>query len=103
MLFKIENRDCLEKEIILVMGCLNMGFKRRKETNIKQNFFLQNASMLLQQKLTRGGRSLNVARIFNLTELQEATNNFDSSMIIGRGGFAIVYKGLLADNKPVAV
>ncbi|KAJ0772226.1 putative protein kinase RLK-Pelle-CrRLK1L-1 family [Helianthus annuus] len=36
-------------------------------------------------------------------DLQAATNNFDKSLIIGSGGFGIVYKGVLRDNLQVAV
>ncbi|CAL5407856.1 unnamed protein product [Camellia sinensis] len=36
-------------------------------------------------------------------EIQLATNNFDKNLIIGSGGFGIVYKGVLRDNTKVAV
>ncbi|KAK7315111.1 hypothetical protein VNO77_33643 [Canavalia gladiata] len=36
-------------------------------------------------------------------DIQVATNNFDRSLIIGSGGFGMVYKGVLKDNVKVAV
>ncbi|KAL2556112.1 putative receptor-like protein kinase [Forsythia ovata] len=36
-------------------------------------------------------------------DIQLATNNFDKSLIIGSGGFGIVYKGILQENMRVAV
>ncbi|XWS61219.1 hypothetical protein CRYUN_Cryun07bG0106900 [Craigia yunnanensis] len=36
-------------------------------------------------------------------DIQTATNNFDKSLIIGMGGFGMVYKGVLRDNNKVAV
>ncbi|CAN4096871.1 unnamed protein product [Withania somnifera] len=36
-------------------------------------------------------------------EIQSATNNFDKSLIVGSGGFGMVYKGVLGDNRKVAI
>ncbi|KAK3037214.1 hypothetical protein RJ639_030107 [Escallonia herrerae] len=36
-------------------------------------------------------------------DLQLATNNFDKSLIIGSGGFGMVYKGALRDNTKIAL
>jgi serine/threonine protein kinase len=36
-------------------------------------------------------------------DVQSATNNFDKNLIIGSGGFGMVYKGVLRDNVKVAV
>ncbi|XP_071686399.1 protein NSP-INTERACTING KINASE 2-like [Rutidosis leptorrhynchoides] len=42
-------------------------------------------------------------RRFQFRELQTATKNFTSKNILGKGGFGIVYKGLLSDGTVVAV
>ncbi|KAF2302708.1 hypothetical protein GH714_001304 [Hevea brasiliensis] len=39
-----------------------------------------------------------LCRRFSLAEIKEATNNFDSVLIIGVGGFGNVYKGLINDG-----
>ncbi|CAJ1955416.1 unnamed protein product [Sphenostylis stenocarpa] len=43
------------------------------------------------------------AKIFTLNEIEKATNNFNSSSILGEGGFGLVYKGDLHDGTDVAV
>ncbi|RDX92825.1 Receptor-like cytosolic serine/threonine-protein kinase RBK2, partial [Mucuna pruriens] len=40
---------------------------------------------------------------FSLSDLRNATNNFSNENLIGRGGFADVYKGCLQDGQLIAV
>ncbi|KAF9605353.1 hypothetical protein IFM89_016488 [Coptis chinensis] len=41
--------------------------------------------------------------LFNLEDLEQATNKFNDSSLIGEGSFGLVYKGLLLDGTVVAV
>ncbi|XP_039170688.1 LEAF RUST 10 DISEASE-RESISTANCE LOCUS RECEPTOR-LIKE PROTEIN KINASE-like 1.4 isoform X2 [Eucalyptus grandis] len=52
--------------------------------------------------LDRGSTYFGV-QVFNYTELEEATQNFDPSRELGEGGFGTVYYGRLQDGREVAV
>ncbi|CAL5333154.1 unnamed protein product [Camellia sinensis] len=79
-------------------------FKKRKLIILKEKFFSQNGGLMLKQQLSRLERSTQeLIKIFNSEELKQATNNYDESRIVGRGGFGTVYKGILPENKIVAI
>ncbi|KAK9996499.1 hypothetical protein SO802_021185 [Lithocarpus litseifolius] len=49
------------------------------------------------------GSSYFGVHLFTYSELEEATNNFDSAKELGDGGFGTVYYGILRDGRQVAV
>ncbi|KAI3847028.1 hypothetical protein MKX03_018207 [Papaver bracteatum] len=86
-------------------GC-TPNFAKREQFPIIQvtleKFFRQNGGLLLLQLSSNEGGSEN-SKIFTVEELKLATNNYDESLILGRGGYGTVYKGTLSDNRVVAV
>ncbi|GFP81277.1 wall-associated receptor kinase 2 [Phtheirospermum japonicum] len=92
--------------IVLLLGAcwLHLGLKRRNQMKMRQKFFVQNGGIMLQEQLIRREpSSSDTAKIFTAFELQNATDNFNNSKIIGQGGYGTVYKGLLPDNRIVAI
>jgi len=70
---------------------------------LKQKFFVQNRGLLLQQLIASSEDATQNMRILRLDELEKATNRFDNALIIGRGGHGEVYKGILSDQRVVAI
>ncbi|XP_062202412.1 wall-associated receptor kinase 3-like [Phragmites australis] len=90
--------------IILLLICifaLLIECHKRKLTREKKIFFQQNGGLLLYDRIR--SKQVDTVRIFTTEELEHATNNFDSSMEVGRGGYGTVYKGVLKDNRVVAI
>ncbi|XP_078151171.1 wall-associated receptor kinase 2-like isoform X2 [Carex rostrata] len=78
-------------------------FEKRKQEKLKQKFFVQNRGLLLQQLIASNEETTQTMRNFRLDELEKATNRFDNGLIIGRGGHGEVYKGILSDQRVVAI
>jgi len=77
--------------------------KRRKLLKLKEKFFKQNGGLMLQQRLSSHRGSVESNKIFSAEELKKATNNYDKSRVLGQGGYGTVYKGVLPNNKVVAI
>ncbi|KAL3750258.1 hypothetical protein ACJRO7_011279 [Eucalyptus globulus] len=89
--------------LLFSAGFLYLGIKKRKLIRLKVQYFKQNGGLLLQQQLHERDRTTNTTKIFKAEELEKATNNYDESRIVGRGGYGTVYKGLLPNNTVVAI
>nr|KYP45664.1 Wall-associated receptor kinase 4 [Cajanus cajan] len=69
----------------------------------KNSFGKIYGGFILQQRLSTQQDNPQIAQIFTAEELNKATNNYDESLIIGKGGYGTVFKGILANNKVVAI
>uniref|UniRef100_A0A0E0NMJ2 Protein kinase domain-containing protein n=1 Tax=Oryza rufipogon TaxID=4529 RepID=A0A0E0NMJ2_ORYRU len=92
--------------LLFMLFWLYLGLQKRKLIRTKQRFFEQNGGVLLQQQMrSYGGTSGGAGgfKIFSKEELEKATNSFAADRVLGRGGYGIVYKGVLEDNMVVAI
>ncbi|KAL0556263.1 hypothetical protein IC582_004775 [Cucumis melo] len=91
---------------VLLIGStwIFLGYKKWKFIKRKEKFFRENGGFILQQQLSQRQSVPNeMVRIFTQEELAKATNNYDNSTIVGKGGYGTVYKGILEDGLAVAI
>ncbi|VAH00839.1 unnamed protein product [Triticum turgidum subsp. durum] len=78
-----------------------MIIQKRKLEKVKREYFRQHGGLLLFDRM-KSEKGL-AFTIFSEAELIHATNNFDSTRILGKGGHGTVYKGILKNNMTVAI
>ncbi|WVZ82660.1 hypothetical protein U9M48_029901 [Paspalum notatum var. saurae] len=81
---------------IVLGGCLKRNLAKEKE-----RFFQQNGGKILYEQIL--SRQVGTVLLFTIDELKKATDNFDKSRELGIGGHGTVYKGILKDDRIVAV
>ncbi|XP_038886589.1 putative wall-associated receptor kinase-like 16 [Benincasa hispida] len=91
--------------IVFLIGStwIFLGYKKLKFIKRKEKFFIENGGFILQQQLSQWQSPNEMVRIFTQEELEKATNNYDNSTIVGKGGFGTVYKGVFEDGLAVAI
>ncbi|XP_022870459.1 wall-associated receptor kinase-like 1 [Olea europaea var. sylvestris] len=91
--------------LLLLSTCfwLYKFMKKRKIKRRKEKFFKRNGGLLLRQQISTDECILEKTRLFTIKELEIATDLFNESRILGRGGQGTVYKGMLSDGKIVAI
>ncbi|MCD9641630.1 hypothetical protein HAX54_027945 [Datura stramonium] len=91
--------------ISLVVGTIFLYFciNKRKLIKNREKFFQQNGGLLLTQQISSKKGGVGATKIFTAKELKKAMNNYASDRILGRGGNGIVYRGILPDNRIVAI
>ncbi|KAG5552070.1 hypothetical protein RHGRI_010229 [Rhododendron griersonianum] len=58
----------------------------------------------MKQKISSiDGTSADSSKFFTAEQLKKATNNYAENQIIGHGGYGVVYKGILPDQRVVAI
>ncbi|RAL50067.1 hypothetical protein DM860_017977 [Cuscuta australis] len=92
--------------MILTLSLVVILVLRRRKNGVwgSSRFIPHNTSSTLSKKLDleQDGKYFGI-QVFSYSELEEATNSFDSSKELGDGGFGTVYYGKLGDGREVAV
>lgn len=88
-----------------IIAVTALYFRNRKLKLIKQRekFFKQNGGTVLKRKLSSYGDKMKTATIFSAQELEKATNNYAEDLVLGKGAYGTVYKGILHDKQLVAI
>ncbi|KMT15831.1 hypothetical protein BVRB_3g058000 [Beta vulgaris subsp. vulgaris] len=87
--------------LLLIGFLLHWKHGERQLRNMREYFFRQNGGFLLHEKLS--GRHVDTIKVFTMKDLEIASDNYSDGNVIGRGGFGIVYKGILPNNQVVAI
>ncbi|XP_072987527.1 putative wall-associated receptor kinase-like 16 [Typha latifolia] len=87
--------------LLLLVFCFYFIRERRKLKQVKEEYFRRHGGWLLYEEIK--SKQPMSFKIFTKKELEEATNKFDDSTILGRGGCGTVHKGTLKNNRVVAI
>ncbi|CAL5209770.1 unnamed protein product [Lathyrus oleraceus] len=83
--------------VLLIIGCYFLRKRARRKYNYDTTF-IQGSSSIRREDLT----DIDCLQ-FDFATIEAATNCFSDENKIGRGGFGVVYKGILPDGHEIAV
>ncbi|CAM0943407.1 unnamed protein product [Alopecurus aequalis] len=87
--------------IMITVSWVQTVIQKEKMNNVKKEYFRRHGGVILldQMKSEEGFGFM----VFSEAELINATDNYENSRILGKGGNGTVYKGITKNNTAVAV
>ncbi|KAK4483768.1 hypothetical protein RD792_010971 [Penstemon davidsonii] len=89
--------------LVIAVALLYFSHNKRRTIKLREKFFKQNGGQLLKQQISSSETPTDSTKIFTSEELEKATDNYADDRILGKGGYGIVYKGILPDKRIVAI
>ncbi|KAG6515613.1 putative wall-associated receptor kinase-like 16 [Zingiber officinale] len=77
--------------------------RKKNLQNRKKKFYRRNLDLLRKEQSSTDEIVTERMKIYELDELEKATNYFDKTRVVGGGGHGKVYKGILSDQRVVAI
>ncbi|XP_050368659.1 wall-associated receptor kinase 2-like [Argentina anserina] len=89
--------------LLVVVFCIYWKVNEIRLIKLKEMHFKQNGGLMLQEQIRAHGGGMETPNIYTAEELKKATNNYHEDEILGEGGYGTVFKGVLRENKVVAI
>uniref|UniRef100_A0A0D9WTW6 Protein kinase domain-containing protein n=1 Tax=Leersia perrieri TaxID=77586 RepID=A0A0D9WTW6_9ORYZ len=85
---------------IVVVSILSTYLMRQRKAlaDAKRSYFKQHGGLLLYEELIRSRQLGNTFTIYTEEQLEQATDGFNDSNILGHGGHGTVYKGIVPSS-----
>ncbi|XP_050885887.1 cysteine-rich receptor-like protein kinase 44 isoform X3 [Lathyrus oleraceus] len=90
--------------VLLIIGCYFLRKRARRKYNYDTTFIQGSSSLYCDVFVVRREDLTDIDCLqFDFATIEAATNCFSDENKIGRGGFGVVYKGILPDGHEIAV